>query len=84
MSEVQRYSDQRAQAFAQNFETGYTEFTIGVILRQAREKAGITQRRGGAATAHQEIGIPVPELQPASCVSVGSPLQCFGCIPQTR
>ena len=46
MSEVQRYIDQRAtrdQAFAQNFETGYTEFKIGVILRQAREEAGLTQ-----------------------------------------
>ena len=46
MSEVQRYIDQRAtrdQSFAQNFETGYTEFKIGVILRQAREEAGLTQ-----------------------------------------
>ena len=46
MSEVQRYIDQRAtrdQAFAQNFETGYTEFKIGVILRLAREEAGLTQ-----------------------------------------
>jgi HTH-type transcriptional regulator/antitoxin HipB len=33
----------RDQAFAQNFETGYTEFKIDVILRQAREEAGLTQ-----------------------------------------
>ena len=46
MSEVQRYIDQRAQrdqAFAKNLETGYTEFKIGVILRLAREEAGLTQ-----------------------------------------
>ncbi len=46
MSDVQHYIDQRTQrdqAFAQNFETGYTEFKIGVILRQAREEAGLTQ-----------------------------------------
>ena len=29
--------------FAKNFETGYQEFKIGVLLRQAREEAGVTQ-----------------------------------------
>ncbi len=46
MSDVQRYTEKRAKrdkAFATNFETGYTEFKIGVILRQAREEAGLTQ-----------------------------------------
>jgi HTH-type transcriptional regulator / antitoxin HipB len=46
MSDVQRYIDQHAQrdqAFAKNFEAIYTEFKIGVILRQAREEAGLTQ-----------------------------------------
>jgi HTH-type transcriptional regulator / antitoxin HipB len=29
--------------FADNFESGYQEFKVGVLLRQAREQAGITQ-----------------------------------------
>jgi HTH-type transcriptional regulator / antitoxin HipB len=29
--------------FAANFEGGYQEFKVGVMLRQAREHAGITQ-----------------------------------------
>jgi HTH-type transcriptional regulator / antitoxin HipB len=46
MSDVQRYIEKRAKrdkAFAKNLEVGYTEFKIGVILRQAREEAGLTQ-----------------------------------------
>ena len=46
MSDVQRYTEKRAKrdkTFAKNFETGYSEFKIGVILRQAREEAGLTQ-----------------------------------------
>jgi ribosome-binding protein aMBF1 (putative translation factor) len=29
--------------FAENFEGGFQEFKVGVLLRQARERAGITQ-----------------------------------------
>ena len=29
--------------FAENFESGYQEFKVGVLLRQARQRAGITQ-----------------------------------------
>ena len=29
--------------FAQDYESGYQEFKIGVLLRQAREQAGVTQ-----------------------------------------
>ncbi len=46
MSDVKRYATKRAEhdkAFAKNFDTGYTEFKIGMILRQAREEAGLTQ-----------------------------------------
>ena len=31
------------KAFAKGFEAGYAEFKIGVMLRQAREEAGVTQ-----------------------------------------
>ncbi len=48
MSDVKRYIQKRAQrdkAFAENFEVGYADFKIGVILRQARESAGLTQEQ---------------------------------------
>ena len=38
--ERRKRSDRR---FAQEFETGYQEFKIGALLRQAREEAGVTQ-----------------------------------------
>lgn len=46
MSDVQRYIEKRMEAdaeFADGFEVGYANFKIGVILRQAREAAGMTQ-----------------------------------------
>jgi DNA-binding XRE family transcriptional regulator len=46
MSDVKRYIQERAgrdAEFAYNFEAGYADFKIGVILRQARESAGLTQ-----------------------------------------
>jgi ribosome-binding protein aMBF1 (putative translation factor) len=46
MSDVKRYIQKRAKrdmSFAANFDLGYAEFKIGVILRQARESAGLTQ-----------------------------------------
>ena len=36
----------RDPEFAENYETGYLEFKIGVLLRQAREEAGLTQEEG--------------------------------------
>jgi len=46
MSDVKRYIHNRAERdpeFAANYEVGYADFKIGVILRQAREAAGLTQ-----------------------------------------
>jgi DNA-binding XRE family transcriptional regulator len=46
MSDVKRYIQKRGESdteFAQNYEAGYADFKIGVILRQARESAGLTQ-----------------------------------------
>ena len=43
MSDVRLYIQNRFERnpeFAENFDTGYADFRIGVILRQAREKAG--------------------------------------------
>ena len=46
MSDLKRYIEQRKKSdpeFAKNYDKGYQEFKIGVILRQAREDAGLTQ-----------------------------------------
>lgn len=46
MSDVKRYVQNRAERdpeFAENYEVGYADFKIGVVLRQAREAAGLTQ-----------------------------------------
>lgn len=46
MSDVNRYIQERTERdaeFAENFDIGYADFKIGVILRQAREAAGLTQ-----------------------------------------
>jgi DNA-binding XRE family transcriptional regulator len=46
MSDVKSYIEKRMEtdaAFAGGFEVGYANFKIGVILRQAREAAGMTQ-----------------------------------------
>jgi len=46
MSDVERYIERRKKRspkFAEQFESGYEVFEFSVMLRQAREKAGITQ-----------------------------------------
>ncbi|WGZ93861.1 MAG: hypothetical protein QJT81_19055 [Candidatus Thiothrix putei] len=46
MSDLKKYiskHQQRDATFADNFDNGYQSFKIGVLLRQAREAAGITQ-----------------------------------------
>ena len=46
MSDVERFiakQKKKSPQFAKNFESGYQEFKFSVMLRQARERAGITQ-----------------------------------------
>jgi len=46
MSDLQKYIKKRKKkdfTFARNFDAGYEQFKIGIILKQAREKAGMTQ-----------------------------------------
>ena len=48
MSDLRRYIAHRKASdpqFAEGFDTGYEQFKIGVILRQAREEAGLTQEQ---------------------------------------
>ena len=46
MSDLQKYITERKKKdkkFAENYDKGYNDFKIGVLLRQAREDAGYTQ-----------------------------------------
>jgi len=46
MSDLKKYVRNRKSSdkqFAEGFEEGYEQFRIGVLLRQARETAGLTQ-----------------------------------------
>ncbi len=38
------------RAFAENFEAGYQEFKIGLILRQPREQASVTLEKPATDT----------------------------------
>jgi hypothetical protein len=45
MSDLQKYIKKRKKRdpeFANGFDTGYEQFKIGVLLKQAREEAGLT------------------------------------------
>lgn len=46
MSDLKRYIGERKKRdrkFAEGFDEGYEQFRVGVMLRQAREEAGLTQ-----------------------------------------
>jgi ribosome-binding protein aMBF1 (putative translation factor) len=46
MSDLQKYIKNRKSRdpkFAEDYDTGYEQFKIGVLLKQAREEAGLTQ-----------------------------------------
>ena len=46
MSDLQRYIETRKKKdpeFVESYDSGYEEFKIGVLLREARQKSGLTQ-----------------------------------------
>jgi len=46
MSDVERFiakQKKKSPEFGKNFESGYQEFKFSIMLREARERAGITQ-----------------------------------------
>jgi HTH-type transcriptional regulator / antitoxin HipB len=48
MSDIKRYIDERSVRdpdFAEDYDLVYSNFKIGVLLRQAREAAGMTQEQ---------------------------------------
>ena len=60
MSDLQEYLNKRTARdpdFAEGFESGYSGFKIGVILRQAREAAGLTQEQVARQLGTQKSAI---------------------------
>ncbi|MDE2727039.1 MAG: helix-turn-helix transcriptional regulator [Gemmatimonadota bacterium] len=45
LSEYVAYRKVKDAEFAERYDEGYQEFKIGVLLRQAREDAGLTQEK---------------------------------------
>ena len=46
MSDLKKYVKKRSikdKSFTKDYESGYADFKLGVMLRQARESAGLTQ-----------------------------------------
>ena len=46
MDDLDKYIEKRKKKspkFAKNFDKGYEQFKIGVLLKQARQEAGLTQ-----------------------------------------
>ena len=75
MSDVEAYIERRKKSdpeFAEGFEEGYKEFEFGVLLRQAREEAGLTQEQLARLMHTKKTAIsrlklrhcPVPQHQP--------------------
>jgi ribosome-binding protein aMBF1 (putative translation factor) len=47
MSDLEKYIERRKardKIFAENYEEGWHDFKIGLMIREAREKAGLTQK----------------------------------------
>lgn len=60
MSDISRYAEKRSQRdpeFAAGYELGYNDFKIGVLLRQAREAAGLTQEQVARQLGTQKSAI---------------------------
>jgi DNA-binding XRE family transcriptional regulator len=60
MSDLDRYIKNRKKTdpdFARGFDEGYRDFKIGVILRQAREEAGLTQEELADRVGTQKTAI---------------------------
>jgi HTH-type transcriptional regulator / antitoxin HipB len=59
-NDVEKYIEKRKKAdkaFAADFDAGYEEFKIGVMLREAREQAGVTQEKLARITKTKKSAI---------------------------
>ncbi len=60
MNDLDRYINKRKQAspsFATDFDNGYEAFKIGVLLKEARKEAGLTQAELAERMATQKSAI---------------------------
>jgi ribosome-binding protein aMBF1 (putative translation factor) len=60
MDDLEKYIEKRKKrsaAFAKGFESGYEQFKIGLVLRAAREKAGLTQDEVAARLSTRKSAI---------------------------
>ena len=60
MSDLQKYIEKRKSSdseFAKNFDSGYEQFKIGVMLKQARQEAGFTQEELAARLRTKKTAI---------------------------
>ena len=60
MSDLNEYIEKRKKSdadFAMNYGEGYNNFKIGVTLKQARERAGITQEEIASKMATKKSAI---------------------------
>lgn len=60
MSDVERHIEERRRLdpeFAEGFDAGFTDFKIGVLLRQTREAAGLTQEQVARQLGTQKSAI---------------------------
>jgi Uncharacterized protein conserved in bacteria len=66
MSDIRQYIKKRKtrdQGFAYKFDIGYEEFKLGVMLRQAREEAGLTQAQLAKKIGYKKIS-DIPHGKP--------------------
>jgi HTH-type transcriptional regulator/antitoxin HipB len=58
--DLDRYIESRKRrdpAFAKDFDAGYEEFKVGIMLREAREEAGVTQEQLAKMTRTKKSAI---------------------------
>lgn len=58
--DLEKYIERRKRrdrGFARDFETGYQEFKVGLMLREAREEAGVTQEELARMTKTKKSAI---------------------------
>ena len=59
-NDVENYIERRKRgdkAFAKDFDAGYAEFKIGLMLREAREQAGVSQEKLARITKTKKSAI---------------------------
>ena len=61
MSDLKKYvydRKKRDKAFAEGYDAGYEQFKIGVVLKEARETAGLTQEELAHRLKTKKTAIP--------------------------